>query len=38
MSLDRLAARIGFGLAAVAAVTVLGFTIDHLPILNALAR
>jgi len=35
---DRLAARLGFVLAAIAAVTVLGYTIDHLPILNALAR
>ncbi len=38
MTLDRLAARLGFGLAAVAAVSVLGFTIDHLQALNALAR
>ena len=35
---DRLIARLGFILAAVATVTVLGFTIDHLPTLNALVR
>jgi hypothetical protein len=38
MIIDKLIARLGFVLAAVATVTVLGFTIDHLPTLNALAR
>ena len=38
MTFDRFAARLGFGLAAVATVTVLGFTIDHLQTLSALAH
>jgi hypothetical protein len=38
MTFDRFAARLGFCLAAVGAVTVLGFTIDHLQALSALAH
>ena len=38
MSIERLVPRIGFGLAAVAIVTALGFTIEYQPLFNALAR
>jgi hypothetical protein len=38
MCLDRLIPRIGFGIAAVAIVTALGFTIEYLPLVNAVAR
>jgi hypothetical protein len=38
MCLDRLVPKLGFGLAALAIVAALGFTVDHLPAINALAH
>jgi len=38
MCIERLARNAGFALAAVAIVFALGFTIEHQPVLNALAR
>ena len=38
MILDRLLPRIGFGIAAVAIVTALGYTIEYLPLVSALPR
>ena len=38
MNLVRLITRIGFGLAAVAIVTTLGFTFEYQPVIEALAH
>jgi hypothetical protein len=38
MCLDRFIAKLGFGIAALCIVAALGFTVDHLPAINALAQ
>jgi hypothetical protein len=38
MNIERIARNAGFALAAIAIVCALGFTIEHQPVINALAR
>jgi hypothetical protein len=38
MCLERFVSKLAFGLAALAIVAALGFTVDHLPAINALAQ
>jgi hypothetical protein len=38
MSIERIARNAGFALVAIAIVCALGFTIEHQPVINALAR